>query len=465
MARILNIEKSEYINKNIEAYASTRVGQYSKYLDKNPLFLTWFHINEAHSRSDVGTGGIHSEIGPMSPLRYTQIEELPVYGIPAELKPQAEYDQETGNDVEIEISDAYLLPGTIKPSAGDYFIVKIPGGKEFLFSVNGYEYNTIQSNDFYVFSANLRNVGEDLIETIKPQVVEEWVTVFENIGTEDKCFIRKKDVAHINDIGKLFLEMREDYKNNFFDRETGCFVCKNSDVSQDDSWYYDAYVEKFIMDAKLYYDSFDTESIMLASTCMTSMPTPELNHLYNRTLYYAIKNGDMSHLATHPYYYLLEITRRMSPFVVNHIKCKGVNLEIINRELVDGHSDGLDSGMLKEYFSHLLLTLLRGETLRSEECKLHPPEHEVINEDEDAEIPEPEVPEEDPEPVEPDPTAGLTPMEKLIYEFGVGLKPEISREDLIQYSMRVDPETYRTLPIILYILKRYYDSFFEKYEK
>lgn len=482
MARILNIEKSEYINQNIEAYASSRVGQYSKYLDKNPLFLTWFHVNEAHTRSDTGSGGIHSEIGPMSPVRYTQINGLPVYGIPSELKPQAEYDQENGNDIELEISDAWLLPGTIKPAMGDYFLLKLPGTKEFLFSVNSFEYNTIQSNDFYMFSANVRNIGENLIDTIKPQVVEEWETIFENIGTEDKCFIRTKDVDMVNNIGKLFLELREDYRNNFFDKETGCFVCKNNDISKDDSWYYDVYVEKFIMDSKLFFDSFDTESIMLASSQMSSVPTPELTHLYNRTLFYAIKHGDMTHLATHPYYYLVEVTRRLSPFVVNHINCKGVNLEIMNRELVEGHSDGLDSGMLKEYFSHLLLSLLKGEELQTEHCKLHPIEHEVEIEDtpsdteevfgheveiedEDAEVSEPEIPEETPEPEEEDPTAGLTQMEKLIYEFGVGLKPVIKREDLVQYSFRVDPETYRTLPIILYILKKYYDSFFEKYEK
>ncbi len=482
MARILNIEKSGYTNQVIEAYTSVKLSQYNKYLDKTPLFVTWFHINEERTRSDVGSGGIHSDLGPKSPIRYNQINNLPVYNIP-ELKPDVQHDED-GFDVELDISDAFLLPNTIKATPGDYLIISIPNSQEYLFSVNDFDMNTIQSNDYYVFSANLRRVGDHLIDSIKPQVVEEYETIFENIGTEEKCFVRVKDIDRINDIGKLFLEMRKMYYENYFDQNTGCFVCKNNDVSKDHSWFYDAYVEKFIMNTQLFYDSFDTETILLASTMLTGVASPELNTKYRETLYYAIENDDMSYLASYPYYYLVEITRRLSPFTINHINCNGVNLEIMNHELVAGHSDGLDSGMLHEYFSHNLIQLLKGEAppVMEPESDEEKPDTDVTTDGTGDDLEEREIIDDDisdtNEPVgdpektetsgedmpEESPTAELSFLENIVYEFMLNHKPVVNRKDLAKYSLRVDPEMYQMIPIILFILKKYYDSFFKKVE-
>lgn len=461
MAKIINVEKSQYITKNIETYAGNKIGQYSKYLDKSPIFVTWFSINEANTRSDTGSGGIHSEIGPRSPIRYNQINGLPVYNLPSELRPDVEFNEE-GYDIELEISDAYVLPNTVKPTPGSYFIVSIPGAKELLFSVNSFSYNTIQSNDYYNFSAHLRKVGENLTDMIKPQVIDEFITIFENIGTDDKCFIRVKDIDMINDIGKTFSEIRDFYYYNFFDKITGCFVCKNNDIDKDNSWIYDKYLEKFIMESELFSDPFDSESVMLPCVSTSDLPSPELTVNYQRTLYHAILHQNTNFLASHPYYYHVSISRPLSPFVINDVNCKGVNLELINRELVNGHSDGLDSGMLHEYFSHILIQLIKGEispTLTDKNITDTPMGEPLSNESIDDDVVEnPESPE------ERDPITCLTYLEKLIYNYEIDHKPVIDRQELISHVMAIDPSTYRLIPIILYIIKRYYDSFFQKEE-
>ena len=263
MAKIINVEKSQYLNQNIETYTSNKVGQYSKFLDKNPLFVTWLHINSAESRSDVGTGGIDSDVGPNSPIRFNQINNLPTYNI-SDLKPDAIYE-ERGYDIEMDISDAVLLPNTIKPTVGDYLIIKLPKSVELCFRVNNFSYNTIQSNDFYMYSADLKYTGENLIDRFKKQIVQEYETIFENIGTDDKCFILTKDVEKIKNIGKLFLELREQYYENFFDKNTGNFVCKNNDIANDDSWIYDKYLEKFIMESEIYYT--ENQAFSIVTSC------------------------------------------------------------------------------------------------------------------------------------------------------------------------------------------------------
>lgn len=357
MPRIINVEKSQYLNDNIEIYTSNKIGQYSKFLDKNPLFVTYFHINEVQTRTDVGTGGVKSDLGPTSPIRFNQINGLPAYNIP-DLKPDVEYG-ENGYDIEMELSDIVLLPNTIKPMSGDYVLIVLPNTIEFLFRVNGFGYNTIQSNDYYTFSADLKHTGHNLIAKLQNQVVDVYETIFENIGTDNKCFILQQDVKRIQNIGKLFLEIRDSYYNNFFDTQTGSFVCKNNDVTpMNDVWYYDKYVEKFIMESGIYYTENDEHSIVL--TCC-DLETPDMNSLFMQTLHYAVLNHTIDYLSSHMYGYQVDIQKRLSPFIIYHLNCKGINLVITKDELVPNHSDALDCGLLYEYFHHELIRAIKGE--------------------------------------------------------------------------------------------------------
>lgn len=439
MAKIINVEKSKYLNENIEIYSSNKVGQYSKFLEKNPLFVTWLHINSAESRSDVGTGGVNSDIGPNSPIRFNKINELPVYNIP-ELKPDVDY-AENGYDINIDISDCVLLPNTIKPSIGDYLIISLPKSVELAFRVNSFNYNTIQSNDFYQFSADLKYTGEELINKFKGQIVQEYETIFENIGTDDKCFVLTKDVEKIQSIGKLFLEMRESYIANFFDKETGTFVCRNNPEDHTDSWLYDKYVEKFIMESEVYYTENDEHSIILSCA---DLKTYETEQLFKQTLLYAVLNRTIDYLAPNPYYYQVDIQKPLSPFKIYGIYCKGVNLVMTKNELIPGHSEMIDEGFGFEYFSHDLIHLLLGI---DDETENNIEENETIDDE-----------------IDEQPSKELTYLEELVYSYLTNQMTEIDKSKLIKYTLQVDNYTYRMIPIVMFVILQYYNSYFKKEE-
>ena len=193
MARIQSVEKAKFINQNIEIYSQNKVGQYSKFLDKNPIFVTYYHICNTLTRTDTGTGGIEDEIGPKSPIKYNKILQFPMYNIP-EIKPDIVWD-ETGYDIDLDLSDIVILPNTIKPTPGDYFLLDFPGIKQYLFRVNNFRYNTIQSNDFYTIDCDIKDIGVDLEDKrMKTNIVDEYQTVFDNIGTQDKCFVKSSDI-------------------------------------------------------------------------------------------------------------------------------------------------------------------------------------------------------------------------------------------------------------------------------
>ena len=48
----IDVEKNEYLTDNIERYTSNKVNQYAKFLDKNPIFITYLAINDILTRYD-----------------------------------------------------------------------------------------------------------------------------------------------------------------------------------------------------------------------------------------------------------------------------------------------------------------------------------------------------------------------------------------------------------------------------
>lgn len=312
MAQILNVEKPQYINQIIDIYSKNKVGQYSKFLDKAPIFVTYYHINEALSREDVGTGNIESELGERSPIRFNKILNFPIYNIP-ELKPDIEYD-ETGFDIELDCNDLVILPNTIKPRAGDYFIVSFPGIKEYLFRVNNFRYNTIQSNDYYMIDADVKDIGINLEhKRMTGQVEETYLTVFENIGTQDKCFIKSSDTEYLNSLADLYYKLRDFYKNAFYVRDLNCFTYQTGRWSETGRpiYRYDMFLESFINKSHIYYDENSEESIMLTPADVVD---GSFNFTFDLTLYDAILKKSLELLRPYCYITTDVITMRYSIF-------------------------------------------------------------------------------------------------------------------------------------------------------
>jgi hypothetical protein len=223
-------------------------------------------------------------------------------------------------------------------------------------------------------------------------------------------------------------------------------VCKNNDVTpMNEYWLYDKYVEKFIMDSEIYYTDNDEHTIML--TC-ADLESQETKQLFMQTLHYAVMNNTLDYLAPHPYYYQVDIQKPLSPFVIYQLKCKGVNLVLTRKELLQNHSDGVDSGLLMDYFHHELIHALTGK-----ECK-----NSIFTENDSNEQESENVTEES-----KDYTTDFY-LDEIIYRYLTNQMVDIDKEKLIPYMLRVDCYTYLTMPLVMYIVMKYYDSYFEKTE-
>lgn len=357
MARIFSAEKSQFVQKATEIYHKNKVGQYSKYLDSNPIFITYYSINNVHSRTDVTLGQVYDELGPSSPLRYNKITDLPVYKI-QQLQPQGSY--EDGNyDVEIDISDMTILPNTVRPRPYDFFCIDLPYSKKLLFRVNNFRNNTIQSNDFYMVDADLRESGDDCCDAIEKQVVETYHCVFENIGTQDNCLIKLDDEVSAQNTQNAIETLSAMYHDLFYHESIGDYIfcpdyTRGLHHDYPSSCYYDIYLARFINESMLFFTGdYASTSVVTYDDNVPKM----FEFMYKHTLWYAVLKKDTTLLAKYPYYFGRPITKTFSPIVyyING-QCFGFDL-VLDSKTKQTRVD------LAEYFPHKLISkILDGKT-------------------------------------------------------------------------------------------------------
>lgn len=363
MVKIINVDKSQFIHQNIEIYSSNRIGQFSKFLDESPFYVTYFPVNEANTTTDLGTGNIDKLFGPNSPLRFNRIRFLPAYNIP-ELKPEVEMDDSEGVDVSMDISDITFLPGTIKPKPYDLMLIELPGAKQLLFRCTAFHLNSVMSNDFYMADFELKAIGDNLEDKVSTQIIDRYVTVFENIGTQDKCFIREEDVDKINTLVRTIEFLRDGYINNFYNAQTNSFLlqdntsiykvkCLTGEVPtvngkadvfvpitsvitdenykwveidyRHDEFLYDPFLEKFIMQTKMLEDPDRNETYVLTQNDIVQ---PDFESLYSRSLYWALEQHTTTFMLPFIYCYQAPVKKVGSVYKVFGIPVNSLRLMI-----------------------------------------------------------------------------------------------------------------------------------------
>ena len=441
MASLLNPNGTEFTKEVIEIYGNNKVGQFSKFIDKTAIAVTYFPINQACSMVSKGTAGQETELGSNSPTRYNQINNFPLFNLPI-LELETELD-ESGLDVNMEYSDIIALPDTIKPNFGDYILLQLPGCPELMFRVNNFKYNTIKSNDYYSLSIDIKYIAQDdesLIEIIKNQVIDVYETIYDNIGTNDKCFVLTEDYEKLKDISKLYNELSTFYKDIFYDKDLDVFVCKNyKPEATTTTWFYDMNVENFITQTEIYYNSNIKETIVLSN--QNDLKTSETELKYKRSLYYAVANRVKHFLSEYLYTWNIPITIPFSIFNVYHKYVEGVNLHVA--------TSLINNDTMLDYFDKELILAIKyyGET--------YPYDVSLLSEDVNTE----------PDNNESTETYIYTPktyLDEIIYNFMLSDDYVIDSTKLIDYMLDDSVYAYQTMPIIIYIVYCYYQTYFNK---
>ena len=420
MAKIISAEKSPFMNKAAEIYSKQKTSQFSKYLQKNPIFVTYYSINQQLSRADTGTGSVNEQIGKSSPIRYNEIKEFPIYNL-SDMKPDIQNDETEGLDINMDLSGIVILPNTITPCPDDFLYVKLAGMKYgVLLRVTEFEFNSIQSNDYYTINCELRatDTKSGYSETyllLQKQVVEKYTCIFENIGTEDKCLIQDTELAKANSTLELMNLLKDSFYDTYYDRDIGTFVYRDFTSQVDPIYYYDLYLINFIKDSNIFNDVSGERCVTLS---LDDVPPINFGNLYRRSLWYAILHQDTSYLSRYSYYTDGSISKVTSPFKINNCDTKTVQLTYKDAP-VDSGSSLFITGYISEYFPIELTNSLK-----------------------------------DKEDYKP------TYLDEIISNYILYGNADIDKNRLANEDLHPSLRNYRYLPILIYILDRNYNAVF-----
>jgi hypothetical protein len=255
------IDDKKFINDNIFKYEERMNSQYSRFLDKNPTFVTYYHINNITSTTDNGFQNVERVLGAESPIRFKQINDFPVYGIEQIILELSEEDQ--GLDISFD-SELIILPNTIQPLPDDFFTISYLD-KNYLFRVTGVNYDTIKSNNYYKITFTAKSLTADGIANLQLQVEEKYNCIIRNIGTQEKCLIKEDDYANILKLNDVYAQLALQYKMLFFNKKYNSFIINIEDIEL-----YDKYLTYFINEHKLFMERYDYNTTFLINEDSTN---------------------------------------------------------------------------------------------------------------------------------------------------------------------------------------------------
>ena len=224
----------------------------AKSLLNNPYYLfnnnsattvTYYNLNTTQTTLDEATRGNYGEISPESPLRFNKINGFRVYGF-NRIEPTVEV-----NDFGLEGSevsgDCIILPRTIIPYPGDYFVVD-QLGDNYLFKVTAANINTLDTGAT-LYRINYKLSNSDGLVDIEKQVVKEYNFSVENYGSNFGCLIESASAAELGDVEKIIEDLQEFYISVFYDAKIQSFsYLRNGQIKV-----YDPFLLEFIIRNKL----------------------------------------------------------------------------------------------------------------------------------------------------------------------------------------------------------------------
>lgn len=281
------LDQKKLINDNIFLYEQRLNSQYTRFLDKSPLFVKYFSISNLETSADLGFQTVDRILGPSSPIKFKEIKDLPMYGIEQILLDLSAEDQGLDTDYE---GEGIMLPNTVKPVPNDFFMINHLD-KNYLFMVNKIAYDTIKSNNFYKVTFNVRSLDGQEVLWLNEQVTEKYSCIFTNIGTKDKCLIKDDEIDLILKLDNTYTKIADRYKMFFYDKKFNAFMF-TADMTMFPDRYYDRYLSYFINDHQLFNKKNDYETFYLTTERMDHHFILE----YHDSFYKSVEDTSKRHL-------------------------------------------------------------------------------------------------------------------------------------------------------------------------
>lgn len=252
----------------------------------NPYYLfnnssasicTYYNINTTMTTLDEATRGNYAEISPESPVRYNKISGFYIYGV-NRIDPSMEVG-EFGLETSGIQDDAMILPNTIIPYPGDFFVLD-QIEKQYLFKVTAVNPNIIETGAT-MYKINFMLSSSDGVEHIDPQVVKSYNFSIENYGSNFGCLIESSMLEEVKELERYTVLLKDYYIQLFYDTRIQSFSYLRNGMFK----VYDPYLIEFMIRNDILKGStnyiYVSQQVYLPSTFGVN---------YDRTFFSALEN-------------------------------------------------------------------------------------------------------------------------------------------------------------------------------
>lgn len=219
----LIFDESTMLDGNIFKFEERLHSQVNKYIENGAILTTYFSQDENSSTVDRGLKDIDSLFGKNSPLRYSEINNFPLYGF-GQSNPNNSDEQQI-EDINVE-GECIILPTTIVPKPMDFFIVKHLKMLA-LFQVTAVTYDSMKVDGFYKIQYRLQSTSQETIDNLRTQITGVYYTELNNIGTSMNPIISEDDYVYRNKLIQMCNIMINSYRGLFYNERHNCFLYHN----------------------------------------------------------------------------------------------------------------------------------------------------------------------------------------------------------------------------------------------
>lgn len=238
MGSFTNKQYTNVVDSLVQANASKLNNPYYVFSDKKPTKVVYYKQNLKKSTLDEASQLQYAHVSSESALRYNKIEDFYLYGID---RMSVDYDVgDNGLEANAISGEAYILPNTIEPIAGDFFSITYVK-EDLLFKVNSVTPDTLDTGaNIYKIEYQLELTNSS--ENIERQVVDSFKFIVNNIGTEFNSVIKSSDYELTAKLEGLIDNLIDWYIGIFFKPKLQTFVYK-----YDEAWnFYDPFMIEFM---------------------------------------------------------------------------------------------------------------------------------------------------------------------------------------------------------------------------
>lgn len=200
---LINTSHKNMVQSMTNLQADLLKNPYYLFNDKRANIVDYFNLNTTMSTLDEALKIPYANLGKDCPLRFNKIIDFYIYGL--ERVSLSLEMSEYGTEASEISGEAFILPDTIIPYPGDYFIIKNVKQK-FLFWVTAVTPDTFDNGaNYWRISYRLNEISDD---RLNPLVVEEYQFSTGNVGTNFTSIVKKTkwDMATILDNAAVMLK-------------------------------------------------------------------------------------------------------------------------------------------------------------------------------------------------------------------------------------------------------------------